>query len=47
MSTDALAAWGQVRARIDWTSAAGEVPPPVEPIMDGIAAWCGEGGPFL
>ncbi|MFC9398560.1 Fic family protein [Streptomyces sp. NPDC057027] len=44
MSTDALAAWVQARTRIDWTSAAGEVPAPVEPIVDGLTTWCGEGG---
>ncbi|MFF0560791.1 Fic family protein [Streptomyces sp. NPDC004266] len=44
MSADALAAWIQVRNQIDWTSAAGEVPAPVEPVVDGLTAWCGEGG---
>ncbi|MFB7356225.1 hypothetical protein [Streptomyces gardneri] len=44
MSADALAAWGQIRNQIDWTSAAGEVPARVEPIVDGLATWCGEGG---
>ncbi|SEE21694.1 Fic family protein [Streptomyces sp. TLI_105] len=43
MSADALAVWVQIRNRIDWTSAAGEVPAPVEPIVDGLTTWCGEG----
>ncbi|MEU3668349.1 Fic family protein [Streptomyces virginiae] len=43
MSADALAAWVQVRNRIDWTSAAGEGPAPVEPTVDGLTTWCGEG----
>ncbi|WP_245685085.1 Fic family protein [Streptomyces exfoliatus] len=43
MSADALAAWIQVRNQIDWTSAAGEVPAPVEPVVDGLLSWCGEG----
>ncbi|MFI1654974.1 Fic family protein [Streptomyces sp. NPDC020472] len=44
MSADALAAWIQLRNQIDWTSAAGEAPAPVEPLVDGLTAWCGEGG---
>ncbi|MFE2236449.1 Fic family protein [Streptomyces sp. NPDC059442] len=43
MSADALAAWVQIRNQIDWTSAAGAVPAPVEPIVDGFTAWCGVG----
>ncbi|MFI7367329.1 Fic family protein [Streptomyces sp. NPDC050149] len=44
MTTDSLAAWSQVRNRIDWTSAAGQMPAPVEPIVDGLVTWCEEGG---
>ncbi|MER7955806.1 Fic family protein [Streptomyces sp. NPDC096030] len=38
-----MAAWVQIRNQIDWTRAAGEVPAPVEPIMDGLTTWCREG----
>ncbi|MGC0406486.1 prophage maintenance system killer protein [Streptomyces sp. SAI-126] len=44
MTTDALAAWLRVRSQIDWTSAAARTPGPVEPVVDGLAAWCSEGG---
>ncbi|WP_328908579.1 Fic family protein [Streptomyces sp. NBC_00234] len=44
MTTDSLAAWCGVRDRIDWASAAGETPSPVGPAVDGLAAWCREGG---
>ncbi|MER6678086.1 Fic family protein [Streptomyces sp. NPDC000983] len=44
MTADALAAWVQVRSRIDWTSGAGQIPAPVEPIVDGLTIWCTEGG---
>ncbi|MET9921187.1 Fic family protein [Streptomyces sp. NPDC006435] len=43
MTADALAAWVQVRNQIDWTSAAGQMPDPVEPIVDGLTTWCAEG----
>ncbi|MEU1346347.1 Fic family protein [Streptomyces sp. NPDC005795] len=44
MTTDALAAWLQVRGRTDWCSAAGRISDPVDPVVDGLATWCGEGG---
>ncbi|MGW6705387.1 Fic family protein [Streptomyces sp. NPDC054956] len=44
MTTDSLAAWCEARNRIDWASAAGETPAPVEATADGLAAWCDEGG---
>ncbi|WP_369220651.1 Fic family protein [Streptomyces sp. R39] len=44
MTTDALAAWLQVRSQIDWNSAAGRIPDPVEPVVDGLATWCSEQG---
>ncbi|QES17704.1 hypothetical protein DEJ46_00025 [Streptomyces venezuelae] len=44
MNADASAAWVQIRNQIDWTSAAGEVPATVEPIVDGLTTWCGAGG---
>ncbi|MFD4242724.1 hypothetical protein ACFWP3_14145 [Streptomyces sp. NPDC058525] len=37
-----MAAWIQIRNQIDWTSAAGEVPASVEPIVDGLTTWCGK-----
>jgi hypothetical protein len=46
VSADALAAWVRVRNQIDWTSAAGVVPAPVEPIVDGFITWCGGGSRF-
>ncbi|MET8401799.1 Fic family protein [Streptomyces sp900116325] len=39
MTTDALAAWCEIRQQIDWSSAAVESPGPVEPVVDGLAAW--------
>ncbi|MEU0404133.1 Fic family protein [Streptomyces sp. NPDC006197] len=44
MTTDALATWLRIRNQIDWTSAAGRMPAPVEPVVDGLITWCREGG---
>ncbi|MFB7708815.1 Fic family protein [Streptomyces sp. NPDC056105] len=38
-----MTAWVQIRNQIEWTSAAGEVTTPVEPIVDGLTTWCREG----
>ncbi|MFF3336260.1 Fic family protein [Streptomyces sp. NPDC002888] len=40
MTADALAAWCRVRNQIDWTSAVGETPAPVEATVDGLGNWC-------
>ncbi|MFI1358685.1 Fic family protein [Streptomyces sp. NPDC020898] len=44
MTADALAVWCRVRSRIDWASAVGETPAPVEATVDGFANWCAAGG---
>ncbi|MFD8954237.1 Fic family protein [Streptomyces xanthophaeus] len=46
MTADALAAWCHVRTQIDWASAVGETPAPVEAAVDGLAVWCDEGGRY-
>ncbi|MET9605329.1 Fic family protein [Streptomyces sp. NPDC006512] len=46
MTADALAAWCQIRKRIDWASAVGETPAPVEAAMDGFGVWCDAGGRY-
>lgn len=40
MTADALAAWCHVRNQVNWISAAGETPAPVEAAVDGFGNWC-------
>ncbi|MHB9860891.1 Fic family protein [Streptomyces sp. YIM S03343] len=44
MTADALATWCRIRNQINWTSAVGETPAPVEATVDGLATWCVAGG---
>ncbi|MCX4826821.1 Fic family protein [Streptomyces sp. NBC_01142] len=46
MTADALAAWCHVRNQIDWASAVGETPAPVEAAVDGLGIWCDAGGRY-
>ncbi|MFI6436310.1 hypothetical protein [Streptomyces sp. NPDC050759] len=46
MTADALAAWCHVRNQIDWASAAGETPAPVEAAVDGFGIWCDAGNRY-